>query len=128
VVVVASKSEVALELLDIDVDADLLPLLLDHLAHGSERDERAPHRDHFEAQTSLAVRAQPIAVAVFLVKTEFVEQLVRLLEVVNGPLLVPLGPGTVDRVGRRRDRAPGPPTPSQNASFNWSRSMPSDSA
>jgi hypothetical protein len=36
-VVVAGEGEVALELLDVEVDADLLPLLLDHLADGRVR-------------------------------------------------------------------------------------------
>ena len=103
--VVAREREIALQLLDVEVDADLLPLLLDHLADLRIRNELTADRDHFEAQASLAVGAQPIPFGILLGQADLVEQLVGLLQIQDTPLLVPLGARAVDGFGRGRHRS-----------------------
>ena len=102
---VTRESKIALELLDVDVDADLLPLLLDHLPDCRVRHELRAHRHHLQAEPALAVDALAIAVAVFFGQADLVEQFVALLHVEHAPLLVPFGPRAVEGVGSRRNGA-----------------------
>ena len=100
-----AKRQIAFGLFDVYVNADLFPVLLDHLADLGVRHERAADGDHFEAQASFAIGAEAETFAVLFVQAHLVEQVVGLLEVERSPFLVPLGAGAVDRVRRRSGRA-----------------------
>src|SRR5258705_5738195 len=88
----AREEEAPLQLLDVGLDADLLPLLLDHLGDLRVGDEGARRGLQLEAEPPLAVGAQPIALAVLLGEAGLVEELIGLLDVEGGPLLAPLRP------------------------------------
>ena len=91
--------------LTIRLDADLLPLLLDHLGDLRVGDEGPRRRLQLDAQPPLAVRPQPVALTVLLRQADLVQQLVGLLRVVRGPLLPPLGSRAVRRAVCRDDGA-----------------------
>src|SRR5205814_4728148 len=74
----ARRRQPALELLDLAADADLLPLLAEHLGDPRERQE-ADVRGEREAQPAAAVAAEAIAFRVLLREPELVEHRVRLL-------------------------------------------------
>ena len=107
VAVVAGEGEIALQFLDVEVDADLFPLLLDHFADRRVRNELTADRDQLETQASLPVGAQPIPFAILLGQADLVEQLVGLLQVERRVFLVPFGARAVEGIGRRRYRSWG---------------------
>src|SRR4030095_2564891 len=73
---------------------------LDHFADLRVRNELTADRNHFEAETTLAVGTQPIPVGILLVEPDLVEQVVGLLQIERPPFLVPFGAPAIDGVGR----------------------------
>ena len=123
----ACRCQVALHLLDVRLDADLLPLLRDHLGDLGVRNELPADRDHLEPQPLPLPSRRRKPFGVLLVQANLVQQLVGLLQVERRPLCATPAPGC--RSSRRPGAAePGVPRPRQKVSFSWSRSMPSDSA
>src|SRR6202790_5582992 len=107
VTVVAGESQIALQFLDIEVDADLLPLLLDHFADRRVWNELAADRDQLETKASLPVGPQAIPFAILLDQADLVEQLIGLLQVESRIFLVPFGARAIESIGRRRYRSNG---------------------
>ena len=64
----ALDGQAALDLLDLEVDADLLPLLADHLGDLRVLHELAAERHDLDAQPALAVAAQAVALGVLLAR------------------------------------------------------------
>src|SRR5262249_56193337 len=62
----ALEGQAALDLLHLEVDADLLPLLADHLRDLRVLHELAAERHDLDAEPALAVRPQAIALPVLL--------------------------------------------------------------
>src|SRR5207244_2580570 len=77
----ALDREAALDLLHLEVDADLLPLLADHLGDLRVLHELAAERHDLDAQPALAVTAKPIALGVLLREPDLVEHLVGLPDI-----------------------------------------------
>ena len=92
----------ARHVVDIELDADLLPVLLDHLAELRAVDAKTRDAGEGEAEAALAVLAQPVAVAVLLREADLVEELVRLGDVERRPLRTPLLAREVEVVVTRR--------------------------
>ena len=107
VVAHAGHAQVALQLRDVELDADLLPLLGDGLGDAGEGHERAGDGKDLQAQPPAAVAAHAKAFAVLLGQTDLVEELVGLLDVERGPLGAPLFAGALRHVRGRRDAAGG---------------------
>src|SRR5215471_20021458 len=101
----ALEREAALDLLHLEVDADLLPLLADHLRDLRVLHELPAQRHDLDAEPALAVRAKPIALRVLLREPDLVEHLVGLLDVERRPQLPVLRPGVVLVGVRRHHRA-----------------------
>ena len=97
-----AEEKAALHLLHVGLDADPLPLFLDHLGDLRVWHEGARGRLQLEAQPALAVGAQPIGVTVLLGEPDRVEEPIGLLHVERGPLLAPFRPWTVRQALRRR--------------------------
>ena len=66
------QGQAPLDLLHGQVDADLLPLLADHLGDLRELEELAAQRHDLDAQPALAVRAQAVALGVLLGQADLV--------------------------------------------------------
>src|SRR6266496_2577839 len=81
------ESQAPLDFLYLKVDADLLPLLANHLGDLRILDELAAQRHDLDAQAALAVRAQAVALRILLGQADLVEHLVGLLDVERGPEL-----------------------------------------
>ena len=92
----------ALQLGDIELDADILPLLGDRLRDAGEGHERAGDGEDLQPQPPAAVAAHAKAFAVLLGQTDLVEELVGLLDVERRPHLVRhSSPGLCGTSGRR---------------------------
>src|SRR5215467_2876909 len=83
----ALEREASLDLLHLQIDSDLLPLLPDHLGDLRVLHELPAERHDLDAQTPLAVATQPVALCVFLRQPDLVEHLVGLLQIEGGPEL-----------------------------------------
>src|SRR5215475_1141322 len=84
----ALEREASLDLLDLQIDPDLLPLLADHLGDLRVLHELAAERHHLDAEPPLAVAAQPVALGILLREADLVEHLVGLLQIERGPELL----------------------------------------
>ncbi len=98
----ALERQAALDFLHLQVDADLLPLLADHLGDLRVLHELPAERHDLDAQPALAVGAQPVALRVLLGQADLVQHLVGFLHVQRGPELPVLRPRVV-LVGVHRD-------------------------
>ena len=99
------EEQAPLHFLDVRLDPDLLPLLLDHLGDLGVRDEGARRGQELDPEPSLAVDPEPVTLAVLLRETDLVQQRVGLLDVERRPLLPPLRSRVVRRGLGRRDGA-----------------------
>src|SRR5438128_3186228 len=102
------EGEAPLDFLHDQVDADLLPLLADHLGDLRELNELAAQGHDLDAQPALAVAAQPEALGVLLGQPDLVQHLVGLLHVERGPHLPVLRTRVVLVVVSRHHRARRP--------------------
>jgi hypothetical protein len=112
VAVAAALHQRPLLLHHVDLDADALELLRDHLTDAGERDELAGRCHQLHAQAALAILAQAEALGVLLGQPDLVEELVRLSQVRDRPLRAVLGAGAVERVvggGNRAERPDAEP-------------------
>ena len=105
VVADAGERQVALQFAHVGLDADLLPLVGDHLGQFRVGQEGLDG-DDLDAQPFAVVGADPEAGAVLFGQADLVQQRVRLLDIERGPFLAPFRPGIL-----RHALRPGPAIP-----------------
>src|ERR1700716_793928 len=71
----------AFDFFDFALDANLLPLLDDHLSVLSVGQERSGETHQLDAQTAFAVCPQPVAIGILCVQSSLVQDLVGLLRI-----------------------------------------------
>ena len=79
----ALNGQAALDFTDVCLDANLPPLLADHLGDLGELQELATNGHNLDAQPSFAIRAHAVALRIFFGESNAVEELVRLCRVVR---------------------------------------------